>query len=76
MQAYSPSRRTAVVFSGTGVHGAYHAGVLKALHESGVKIDVVAGRGVGAGAAVLASLGGASRLWDDKGLWASERRRP
>ena len=43
MQAYSPSRRTAVVFSGTGVHGAYHAGVLKAFHESGVKIDVVAG---------------------------------
>ena len=26
MPAYSPERRTAVVLSGTGIHGAYHAG--------------------------------------------------
>jgi hypothetical protein len=37
MPAYSPERRTAVVLSGPGVHGAYHAGVLRALQESGVK---------------------------------------
>ena len=54
MSDYSPRRRTALVLSGTGAHGAYHAGVLQAFHESGVKIDVVAGRGVGAAAAALA----------------------
>ena len=36
---------------GTGAHGAYHAGVLRALQEAGVKIDVMAGQGVGAGSA-------------------------
>ena len=43
--AYSPSRRTALVLTGTGAHGAYHAGVLRALQEAGVKIDVIAGQG-------------------------------
>ena len=38
---YSPERRTAVVFAGTGAHGAYHAGVLRALEEAGVKLDRV-----------------------------------
>ncbi|HMB81767.1 MAG TPA: patatin-like phospholipase family protein, partial [Vicinamibacterales bacterium] len=42
---YSPQRRTALVLTGTGTAGAYHAGVLRALHEAGVKIDIVAGRG-------------------------------
>ena len=69
MTPYSPDRRTALVFSGTGVHGAYHAGVLRALQEAGVKIDVVAGQGVGAGAAALAAIDGASRLWDPDGVW-------
>ena len=45
---YSPERRTAVVFAGTGAHGAYHAGVLRALEEAGVKLDLCAGHGVGA----------------------------
>ena len=36
---YSPQRRTALVLTGTGTAGAYHAGVLRALHEAGVKID-------------------------------------
>ena len=40
-EPYSPELRTAVVFTGTGTAGAYHAGVLRALHEAGVKIDVV-----------------------------------
>jgi len=60
-----------MVFCGTGAHGAYHAGVLKALQEAGVKIDVMAGHGVGAAAAALAAVDGASRLWDEKGIWRS-----
>jgi predicted acylesterase/phospholipase RssA len=40
---YSPKRRTALVFTGSGSTGAYHAGVLRALDESGVKIDIVVG---------------------------------
>ena len=71
MQAYSPSRRTALVLTGTGAHGAYHAGVLRALQEAGVKIDIVAGQGIGTGAAALAAIDGAARLWDVDGPWRS-----
>ena len=66
---YSPSRRTALVLCGTGAHGAYHAGVLRALQEAGVKIDVAAGQGVGAAGAVLAAIDGGSRLWEPDGIW-------
>jgi hypothetical protein len=66
---YSPDRRTALVLSGTGAHGAYHAGVLRALQEAGVKIDLVAGHGIGAGAAALFAIDGAGRLWDQGGIW-------
>ena len=69
MQPYSPERRTALVLCGTGAHGAYQAGVLRALQEAGVKIDVMAGQGVGAGAAALAAIDGASRLFDADGVW-------
>ena len=34
---YSTRLRTALVLTGTGTAGAYHAGVLRALHEAGVK---------------------------------------
>jgi hypothetical protein len=57
------------VLCGTGAHGAYHAGVLRALDEAGVKIDVVAGHGVGAASAALAAIGGAARLWEPDGVW-------
>lgn len=70
-EAYSPERRTALVLSGVGTAGAYHAGVLKALHEAGVKIDVAAGRGVGAVGALFAAVDGAQRLWDENGFWKS-----
>ena len=70
---YSPERRTAIVLCGTGAHGAYHAGVLRALHEAGVKLDVVAGHGVGAGAAALAAIDGAPRLWEADGIWQPPR---
>jgi hypothetical protein len=66
---YSPELRTAVVFGGAGADGAYHAGVLRALAEAGVKIDLVAGHGIGAVAAVFAAVDGGSRLWDAAGLW-------
>ena len=71
MTAYSPERRTALILCGTGAHGAYHAGVLRALQEAGVKIDLVAGQGIGAAGAALTASGGGGRLWEDHGLWRS-----
>jgi len=68
---YSPQLRTALIFTGTGTAGAYHAGVLRALHEAGVKVDVVAGRGVGAVSALFAAIDASPRLWEDKGFWRS-----
>ena len=70
-EPYSPQRRTALVLTGTGTAGAYHAGVLRALHEAGVKLDIVAGRGVGVVGALFAAVDGAQRLWDEKGFWRS-----
>jgi hypothetical protein len=68
-EPYSPQRRTALVLTGTGTAGAYHAGVLRALHEAGVKLDIVAGRGIGVVGALFAAVDGAQRLWDEKGFW-------
>src|SRR5207247_7594559 len=68
-EPYSPQLRTALVLTGTGTAGAYHAGVLRALHEAGVKLDVVAGRGIGVVGALFAAIDGAQRLWEDKGFW-------
>jgi hypothetical protein len=66
---YSTRLRTALVLTGTGTAGAYHAGVLRALHEAGLRIDLVAGRGIGAAAALFAAVDGGQRLWDETGLW-------
>ena len=71
-EPYSPQRRTALVLTGTGTAGAYHAGVLRALHEAGVKLDIVAGRGVGVIGALFAAVDGAQRLWDEKGFWRAD----
>ena len=60
---------------GTGAHGAYHAGVLRALQEAGVKIDLVAGHGMGAATAALAAIDGGARLWESDGIWWSPRVR-
>jgi hypothetical protein len=57
------------VLTGTGTAGAYHAGVLRALHEAGVKIDVVGGHGIGVIGAMFAASDGAERLWGEKGFW-------
>jgi hypothetical protein len=62
--------------TGTGAHGAYHAGALRALQEAGVKIDILAGHGVGAGSAALAALDGSPRLWDASGIWRSKSGSP
>ena len=58
--------------TGTGTAGAYHAGVLRALHEAGVRVDLVAGRGAGAIGALFAAVDGGQRLWDKNGLWKSK----
>jgi len=69
MPEYSPKRRTALVFTGSGTSGAYHAGVLKALEEAGTKIDVVVGSGVGNVSAVFAAAAAGSRLYGPQGFW-------
>ena len=69
---YSPQLRTAVVFSGTGTAGAYHAGVLRALAEAGVKVDLVAGRGMGALTALFAAIDGGQKLWGENAFWDSD----
>ena len=44
-------------------------GVLRALSEAGVRLDVVAGRGMGAVGALFAAVDAGQRLWDPDGLW-------
>jgi hypothetical protein len=55
--------------SGNGTGGAYHAGVLRALHEAGVKIDVMSGRGVGVVCALFAAIDAGAKTWEDGGVW-------
>jgi hypothetical protein len=73
LRDYSPKRRTALVFTGSGSTGAYHAGVLRALDESGVKIDLVVGSGIGALSAAYAAVGGGPRLYGKGGFWDGVR---
>ena len=61
--AYSPDLRTAVVLTGTGADGAYHAGVLHALQEAGVRVDLLAGHGIGAVGRCSPRSTAAPRLW-------------
>lgn len=68
-RVYSTRMRTALVLTGSGTAGAYHAGVLRALHEAGIRIDLVAGRGIGAVTALFAAIDGGARLWEPNGLW-------
>ncbi len=70
-RTYSTRLRTALLLTGTGTSGAYHAGVLRALHEAGIKVDLVAGRGVGAASALFAAIDGGPRLWEASGIWKS-----
>ena len=70
---YRPHLRTALVLTGTGTAGAYHAGVLRALQEAGIKIDLIGAHGIGVGDALLAAIDGAPRLWEPDGLWRNRR---
>ena len=72
---YSTRLRTALVLTGSGTGGAYHAGVLRALHEAGIRVDIVAARGVGAIAAMFAAIDGSARLWEETGVWRSAAAR-
>lgn len=58
-----------MVFTGTGTGGAYHAGALKALTQAGLRIDIVAGRGVGSLAALFAAVDLGAKLWEPDGIW-------
>lgn len=69
--SYSPRLRTAFVLTGAGTAGAYQAGVLRALAEAGVKIDVIAAHGPGVANAIMASVDGAARLGEARGPWTS-----
>ena len=68
-RVYSTRLRTALVLTGSGTSGAYHAGVLRALHEAGVKVDLAAGRGAGVVGAMFAAADGGARLWEAGGIW-------
>jgi hypothetical protein len=68
---YSPRLRTGVVLCGAGTAGAYQAGVLKALTEAGVKVDLLAAHGIGVSTALCAAIDGGAKLWDPAGPWAS-----
>ena len=69
MREYSPKRRTALVLAGSGTSGAYHAGVLRALDESGIKLDLVVGSGAGAVAAAYAAAAAGPALHGESGFW-------
>jgi predicted acylesterase/phospholipase RssA len=71
--SYSPHLKTAVLLTGNGTGGAYHAGVLRALDEAGVKIDVMSARGIGVVCALFAAIDAGAKTWEDGGVW---RRRP
>jgi hypothetical protein len=68
-EPYSPKHRTALVLTGSGTAGAYHAGVLRAIAEAGVRIDLVAGHGAGAVGAFFTAIEGGPALWNPDGFW-------
>jgi hypothetical protein len=47
--------------------------VLRALHEAGVKIDVMSARGVGVACALFSAIDAGAKTWEDGGVW---RRKP
>src|SRR5262245_6218637 len=71
--SYSPRLRTGVILCGSGTAGAYHAGVLKALTEAGIKIDVLAAHGAGVVTALSAAIDAGARVWDPAGPWTSRK---
>jgi hypothetical protein len=70
---YSPRLRTAVMFCGAGTAGAYQTGVLRALAEAGVKVDLISAHGAGVPVALGAAVDGGAKLWDSAGPWKAGR---
>lgn len=60
--------KTGLVLEGGGVKGAYQAGVLKAISESGVEFDGAVGTSIGAVNSALYIEGGVNRVLD---MWAN-----
>jgi hypothetical protein len=71
--AYSPRLRTGVVLTGSGTAGAYQAGALRAVAESGIRVDVVAAHGAGVLTALASAVDGGARVWDPAGPWTDPR---
>ncbi len=68
--------RTAVILSGGGAKAAYEAGVLKALEDNQIPVDLVIGTSAGALNALLYSLGETERLYNGQGtgIWQRMNR--
>lgn len=64
-----------MVLSGAGTAGAYHAGALRAIVESGIKVDVIAAHGAGVVTGLAAAVDGGARVWDPAGPWTDPRLR-
>ena len=60
--AYSPRLRTGVVLTGSGTAGAYQAGALRAIAESGIRVDVIAAHGAGVLTALASAIDGGARV--------------
>ncbi len=73
LSSYAPRFRTAVVLCGSGTAGAYHAGVLRALADAGVKIDLLAAHGAGVIGALSGAADGGLDLSSAAGPWMSSR---
>lgn len=73
LSSYAPRLRTALVLCGTGTAGAYQAGVLRALEEAGIKVDLVAAHGAGGVGALSGAVDSGGHLWSDAGPWTSPR---
>jgi hypothetical protein len=71
--AYSPRLRTGVVLTGAGTAGAYQAGALRAIAESGVRVDIIAAHGAGVLTALASAVDGGARIWDPAGPWTDPR---
>ena len=75
-RVYSTRLRTALVLTGSGTSAAYHAGVLRALHEAGVKWISSPAAAIGVVGALFAAVDGGARLWEADGIWKARRREP
>ena len=75
LSSYAPRLRTALVLCGSGTAGAYHAGVLRALTDAGVKIDLIAAHGAGVIGALSGAADGGLELSSATGPWLSSRIR-